>query len=146
VVWHFTRPPHLIFNEDKSDRRIYVFGSGIDIYTGPSVDDHQLTDLNLMLEKDTNAIKTITETYCEFKVRYITKNDVTLTVLRPHKGKEEAMRSHRSPRHRGSDAHHDDRERRSEQTYQGLEREKSHPQSKPLRHPSTSPHPSIPVC
>lgn len=99
VIWHFTKQPHSVFQEDKSDQRIYVYGSGVDIYIGRSVDDQELTDLNLRLEKDESAIKAITETHCEFKVRYITKNDVALSVLRPtHKGKDEATAEITDPR------------------------------------------------
>jgi hypothetical protein len=92
VLWHFIKQPHPAFREDKTDSRIWIFESGTDIYIGPAVDAQKLIDFNLALEKEESvALKSIIENHCESKVRFITKNDVALSLLRPpRKGKDEA--------------------------------------------------------
>jgi hypothetical protein len=92
VLWHFTRQPHPAFHQDKTDARIWIFESGTDIYIGPAVDVEQLVDFNLALEKEeTDALESMIEKHCEPKVRYITKNEVVVSLIRPaHNGKDEA--------------------------------------------------------
>ncbi|MGE0405808.1 MAG: hypothetical protein AB7O65_05875 [Candidatus Korobacteraceae bacterium] len=85
TLWVFVtepRAPFARFDNTDGDDRIWVYNSGIDIYIGPAVDDAELERLNLALEKDPAAVIKELEERCDSKVRFITKNAVSLSPLR----------------------------------------------------------------
>jgi hypothetical protein len=88
TLWHFIAQPHPSFKVEKNlvggPPVVWVYGSGTDIYMGHEVDDKQLEQFNLALEKDERdhpeALEDI-KRLCESKVKWLTKNAVTLSPL-----------------------------------------------------------------
>jgi hypothetical protein len=88
ALWQFITQPHPSFKVEKDPvggpPAIWIYGSGTEIYIGPEVDDKQLDQFNLALEKDEKnhpkALEDIRK-LCESKVKWLTKNAVTLSPL-----------------------------------------------------------------